>query len=267
MEAEITYSNKPETFKSYLIKLIKHREMLLFFIWRLFRLRLKQSYFGVLWAIVRPLFPALIYAALAQGVSVFIGVGGQSFFQILCLYLIWFLAQSILSDVSESLHYDVSIIKKIAFPKIFIPIAHSVLRMIDFLAVVLVVYVAGWLAGVQGEVPLFPYVLTAVGVYFFITGFSLLMARINVEKKDIGNVIPFITQVMFVSAPIAFTITSFPLWAKVLLAFNPVTSAIGIIRDEYSLALTIACFAVAALSALVGVFIFYKYEGLIPEKI
>ncbi|NBP70989.1 MAG: ABC transporter permease, partial [Cytophagia bacterium] len=102
-------------------ELWRYRELFYFFTWRDVKIKYKQTVLGFLWAVLQPLFMMLIFTYffgralnipsqdLPYPVYVFSGL------------LIWNMFSTGLTNASNSMVNNASIIKKIYFPRLIIP--------------------------------------------------------------------------------------------------------------------------------------------------
>jgi lipopolysaccharide transport system permease protein len=112
-------------------------------------------------------------------------------------------------------------ITKVYFPRLILPIGKTVSGLVDFgvafclLLVMLVIY------GVEPSVGLFllpVFVLIALAAAL---GVGLWLTALNVKYRDVGVLIPFLTQVWMYGSPIAYSAEIVPgrwLW---LYSLNP----------------------------------------------
>ncbi|HEU5114472.1 MAG TPA: ABC transporter permease, partial [Candidatus Paceibacterota bacterium] len=118
----------------------RYRELLYFFTWRDLKVRYKQTLIGVLWAILQPFITMIVFSVffgqLAQVPSdgvpypIFVYTG----------LLFWQFFSGALSDTSNVLVSNQSIITKVYFPRLILPISGVITKFVDFLvaAVILV---------------------------------------------------------------------------------------------------------------------------------
>jgi teichoic acid transport system permease protein len=107
-------------------------------------------------------------------------------------------------------------------------------------------------------------------MFLFSTGLAMISARLTVQVKDLGKLVPFITRLMFYSSGIFFEIERIFAGYPELLAvatLNPVYDFISLARGALIndmqmspfLGIAASCWAVATF--VVGVFYFWKAEA------
>jgi lipopolysaccharide transport system permease protein len=207
------------------------RELLYFLTKRELQIRYKQSLFGIAWAVLQPLTLAFIFA-LFFGKLAGIEIPGDTPFAVFAIaglvpYL--FMAQAI-SQTAGSLVADASLLSKVYFPRLAIPLAKTGGLMLDLAIALVVVFVviAAYGAGVSGMVWLVPAFL-ALGI---VTAFSLgtLFASINVKYRDVALVVPMFVQIMLFVTPVVYPSTLVTGNWQYVYSLNPMVSVVDGIR-------------------------------------
>jgi lipopolysaccharide transport system permease protein len=182
-----------------------YRDLLYFLARRDVVIRYKQAIVGVFWAILQPLFIAGVF-------SVFLGLllklpapEGIPFplFAVTGMVL-WLTFTNGLVAVTESTLASESLISKIYFPRLVIPIAAVVPSAVDF-AISFVVLLAITLAyGVTPGVALLTVPLILLLVLTTTLGMGLWLSALNVRYRDVHLVVPllilaglFVTPVLY----------------------------------------------------------------------
>lgn len=232
MATEIVTIIKPKkTFSLNDIKeLWKYKELLYFFTWRDFKVRYKQTFIGASWAVFQPFMTmvvfSLFFGTLAKIPSdntpypIFIYVG----------LLFWQFFSSALSDTSNCLIANQSIITKVYFPRLILPMSAVITKFVDFIIaafilVGLMIYY-GYLPNLNG---LFIIPLLLVITFMASVGGGLILASVNVKYRDVRYVLPFFIQILLFVTPVIYpaSIAGKYSW---LLAFNPMTGVIQTAR-------------------------------------
>jgi lipopolysaccharide transport system permease protein len=203
-----------------------YRELLYFLIWRDVKVRYKQTAIGTAWAVIQPFLTMAIFtmvfnqfakmpsSGLPYPVFSFAGL-------LLWTYFSRSLNQSILSVVSNA-----SLITKIYFPRLLLPIAATLAGIIDlaisfvFLLGMMIWYdiIPGWAVF---TLPVFVLItmLTALSVSFW-------LAAINVRYRDVGQAIPFLVQIWMFASPVAYPMSVVPEKWRLLFDLNPMAGTI-----------------------------------------
>jgi lipopolysaccharide transport system permease protein len=138
----------------------------------------------------------------------------------------WFLFSTILGDGANSLVSNANLIGKVYFPRLIVPVATSVVALVDFAIsfslLLLVMAAFGFMP--DWRVLLLPFfvalaVLAAIGP-------ALLLASLNVRYRDFRFVIPFIAQFGLYISPVGFTSSVVPSEWRLLYSVNPMVGVI-----------------------------------------
>jgi len=207
-------------------ELWQYRELLYFFTWRDLKVRYKQTAIGAAWAILQPFITMVIFSVffgkLAQVPSdgvpypIFVYTG----------LLFWQFFSSALSDTANVLIGNQSIITKVYFPRLILPVSGVITKFVDFTisSLILVGLMAyyGYMPHLMGFllVPILLLMTFAASV-----GGGLVLAAINVKYRDVRYALPFFIQILLFITPVIYPASIAGKWSW-LLAFNPMTGVI-----------------------------------------
>jgi len=213
-------------FFDFVKKLFISRYML-----RMMALReLKASYvgsvFGVIWAILNPLFLLVIYGVVF---GIFFGsrpaptYRTDSFFLfLLCGIVPWqFFSQTTVA-ASRSVSTNFNLVKKaVGFPSEVLPVVTAISNLVSHLISLVILVVA--LVVVTGDIPVF---LPLVFVYlFFITIFSIglgwMLSSMNVFLRDIEQVVDLVLMGWFFLTPVVYSPSIVPESVLPVMKLNP----------------------------------------------
>lgn len=244
----------------------QYRELLYFLSWRDVKIRYKQTVLGALWAIIQPVMTMLVF-------SVFFGKLGKMpsdgipypIFAYTALVPWTFFANG-LTQSSNSLVQSASLLKKVYFPRLIVPISSVLSGTVDFLFAFAVLIALMLFYGFTPTVHIIwlPFFLllafgTALGV-------GLWLAAINVQFRDVRYTIPFLTQLWLFATPIAYpsSLLSEP-W-RTIYGVNPMVGVIEGFRwvllgsEAVSGPMILLSSGVAGALLLSGLFYFRRME-------
>ncbi len=242
----------------------RYRELLYFLAWRDLAVRYKQTVIGVAWALIRPAITMLVFVAFRRLVDLPAGATPELLL-VFAAVLPWQFVSSALLESSASLVGNASLVSKVYFPRLLIPLAAVATAFIDFLVtLVLLALLMAWYGHVPGAsllaLPLFAMLGAALA-----TGVGLCIAALTVKYRDFRYVVPFLVQVGLFVSPIAFTTSRLPERLRAVYALNPLVGIIDGFRWSI-LGLPLAWRDVAtaaivtAVSLMLGVWYFRRVE-------
>lgn len=242
-----------------------YRELLFFLIWRDIKVRYKQTVLGVAWAVIQPFFMMVIFTLFFGR---FIDVPSEGIPYPLFSYsalLPWMLFSESVNRSISSLVQDTSLIKKIYFPRLIMPLAGVLSPLVDFLFAFLVFLGLMFYFGFCPTVyiiflPLFLMlaVITALAV-------GLWLSALNVQYRDIRYAVPFLLQFWFFASPVVYSSESLPKSWQLFYSLNPMVAVIegfrwallGRTHPGYSMTVSIAIILLILVS---GLFYFRRME-------
>ncbi|MCC6581946.1 MAG: ABC transporter permease [Phycisphaeraceae bacterium] len=243
------------------------RELFYFFTWRDIKVKYKQTILGIAWAVLQPLLMMIVFSLFfGQGIGVPSDNTPYPVFVFSGL-LLWTVFSSGMSNASNSMVSNASIIKKIYFPRLIIPISSILVALFDF-CIAFVVYIGiliyygqhvSWSILYTFPVSLLITVLTTFGA-------GSLLAALNVKYRDFRYVIPFLIQLLLFLTPVIYPLSILKYnWAQWIISLNPMTGAIMLLRSsingtEVSLTLLGLSLGVSFFLFLLGLFYFRKTE-------
>ncbi|MBN2866882.1 MAG: ABC transporter permease, partial [Thiotrichales bacterium] len=124
-----------------------------------------------------------------------------------------------------------NLIKKVAFPKLVLPIIVAGTVTLNSLVLLLAIFVVfAFLGHYPGMQALWLPVLFFVTLLFGMS-IGLILGVLNVFIRDIGQIVPVILQLGFWLTPIVYTITIIPEANQHWFDYNPMTHVAGAFQD------------------------------------
>lgn len=187
-------------------------------------IRYKQTFIGILWAVIRPCINIAIFGLISQFIEHTDNMS-ERLITVSAGVIIWGLISTSINDSSNSILGNSNILTKVYFPKLIIPLSSLMVCLVDFLisfAILLVLRVV--FLGMPGvEILLFPLFIIYSLVFSFAVG--LFFATMNVRYRDIKFILPFLLQIGFYVCPVFLTtnfyLTKLPESLKPIFLSNP----------------------------------------------
>ena len=254
-------------------ELWEYRELFFFFAWRDIKVKYKQTILGVLWAIFQPLILMLVFT-----VFFYKGLGVSSkdstpypIFAYTGL-IFWNVFSSGVLNASQSMINNANIIKKVYFPRLVIPVSSVLTSLFDFF-MTLLVYFCLFVYYKYSVSPLLAlYIIASLVITSFSTlGIGILMSALNVKYRDFRYVIPFLVQLLFFVSPVIYPTNIIRWkWIQQLLAFNPMSGPIALVRSCLSKSPVNWNYFTASLISstillIAGIFFFRKTESYFSD--
>lgn len=254
-------------------ELWNYRELLYFFTWRDLKVRYKQTFIGVAWAIFQPLITMFVFTVFfgqlakipSDGVpySIFVYTG----------LLFWQFFSSALAETSNCLVANQAIITKVYFPRLILPLSSVLTKLVDF---IIAAFILGLLMIYYGFTPHIESLLVVPIIliisFMAAVGLGLVLSAINVKYRDVRYALPFFIQILLFLTPVIYpaSIAGKYSW---LLAINPMT---GVIQNARAALLGTTAinwpligisFIACLVLLIVGVYVFKKVERYFADII
>ncbi len=213
-------------------ELWRYRELFYIFVWRDIKVRYKQTVLGLIWAIFQPFATMIIF-------TVFFGrlakIPSDSIPYPIFVYtglLFWTYYQTALTNATSCLVENESIIKKVYFPRLILPISTTITPLIDFASALCVLFglmiyyhYTPHLAGII----VLPILLVMSTISA--SGLGLYLASLNVKYRDVRYVVPFFIQMLLFVTPVIYPVSLIPQKLQWLIYLNPMTAVITLARN------------------------------------
>jgi lipopolysaccharide transport system permease protein len=205
----------------------RYRELVYFLTWRDVIVRYKQTILGAGWAVLQPLFNMVVLSVIF-GEFAKMPTGGipRPIFTFAAL-LPWGLFSKALSDAGRSMLSNRSMITKIYFPRLIIPLASVLGGLVDFSIqfVILIGMMFYYQYAPTTAVITLPFfillaLVTALGV-------GLWLSSLNVLYRDVNYILPFLTQLWLLITPVAYSAQEVvPEQWQLIYALNPMVGVV-----------------------------------------
>ena len=252
-------------------ELWQYRELLWYLITRDIKGRYRQMALGPLWIVIRPIANMVIFSLVFGGLAKLDseGVPYPLFTYVAILPWLYFSSASL--TAVDSLRSRMSIISKVYFPRMVVPIAAVLAGLLDLAVGFLVL---GGLMAYYGFAPTWAalalplYLLLAIATAL---AFGLWTSALEVRFRDFRIVLTFGLQAWMYLTPVAYTASLIPDRYQVLYQLNPLYWVIegfrwGLLGTGQSPDfLMLAPVSFVLLLLLSGLFIFQRSERTVVD--
>jgi lipopolysaccharide transport system permease protein len=207
-------------------ELWEFRELLYYLVWRTVKVRYKQTVLGASWAVLQPLLTMLV-------LSIFLGrfarVPSDGIPYPLFAYaglVTWTCYTSALSLATQSIVEQQTMITRVYFPRILLPISGVLAATVDMLLSLPVLIALMLFYGVAPSQTMWilpVFLLLAVTAAL---GIGLWLSALNVRYRDVRFAIPFLIQLWFLATPVMYPSSLLPDRWRVLYGINPMAGVV-----------------------------------------
>jgi lipopolysaccharide transport system permease protein len=236
------------------------------------QLRYSQTVLGILWVVAQPLATMLV---LRQLVSRAVGAGSDTLPTALFIFaglVPWLYFSTSVSGGSTSLASNSTLLTKVYFPRILVPLAPTLAALVDLGVGLLAMIVVAAAVGATLSVKLFwlfPAMLTMV---LATQGVTVSLGALGVRYRDIRHAIPFLLQFGMLASPVLYPERLLPPALQALHQVNPLSIAIAGVRSAFlpgpvDFGSMVAGLLAASLIWLGGVLLFYQFDRSLADRI
>lgn len=255
-----------------------YRELVYFLTWRDVIVRYKQTVLGAAWAIINPVINMIVLQVVFGNFAGMMAEGGLPgpLFRFAAV-LPWGLFSGALGSAGRSMLTNRSILTKVYFPRLIIPLSSVLGGLVDFgiSFLVLIGMMIFW--GVKPTVGLFALPLIVLLALISALGIGLWFSALNVLYRDVGYILPVMTQLLLFISPVGYSTSKVPLNLQVFYAMNPVVGVVESFRwatlgtvpsDSLSIGVIVTISSVVAVVMLVsGLFYFRRMERTFADMV
>jgi len=207
-------------------ELRQYRDLFYFLVWRDVKTRYAQSVLGIGWAVIQPVFTMIVFSIVFGR---FAGVSSDDVPYPIFSYAAlvpWTYFSNALSSATTSLIASSNMLSKVYFPRLVIPLAPVIGKLVDFAIALLILFgMMAWYripptAGVA-VLPLLVLVmmLSSAGMGFWLT-------TLAIQYRDVSYAMSFIIQILMYASPVVYPTSSIPGWLLPIYSLNPMAGVI-----------------------------------------
>lgn len=251
---------------------LEYRELLLSLVTKELKVKYKNSVLGFLWSFVNPLLLMAVYTFIFSVVFKNKGIDNFPIFLLVGLLPWNFMSLSVGASVS-SIVSNANLIKKVYFPREFLPVSSVLANLVNFLLELMVLFVFLLIFGYRFYYYL-PFLVLAILLQTLVViGFSLFFSSTNVYFRDIQQLINLLLLLWFFVTPIVYQLEMVPAKLRAIIKLNPMAPIIllyrsALYKNEMPSALIVGA---AVLSALVvftiGYAIFIRLSASFAKEV
>ena len=198
-----------------------YRELLWMLAYRDYKVRYAQTAIGFGWAFIQPLLTLLIFILVFnKAAKVSTGEIPYPIYAMTGMWA-WSYFSYVMTQAGQSIIGAQSLITKVYFPRIIIPVSKSIVGFIDFLvAFVMLVALMIWYRFIPSSNLIFLPVMIIIVIILSLS-LGIWFSALTIRFRDVQYIIPFIVQIGLYLTPVAYPSSLIPEKYKTLYYLNP----------------------------------------------
>lgn len=225
--------NRPGWQALNLRELWQYRDLLYFLVWRDIKSRYAQSVLGVGWAIIQPVFNMLVFTIIFGNLASVSSDGVPYAIFNFAALVPWTYFANALSGAATSLVTSSSMISKVYFPRLLIPLAPALGKLVDFaIAMAILLLLVVWFQ-VTPNLNVLALPLLVLIMILAASGAGMWLTALSIQYRDISYALSFIIQMLMFASPVVYPASSVPAQFRLLYGINPMVGVIEGFRSAF----------------------------------
>ncbi len=215
---------------SHLRECWQRRDLIKVLFWRDLKVRYAQTSLGFIWAVLNPVISILLLMFVFNVVARVNTFGIAPLLFVTSGLCAWNYFSRVVAEAGDSIVGAQSLVKKIYFPRLVIPMSKGLAGMVDFVVVFVVLL---FLALVHGYPVTLKYLLFLPAIFLLMLislGGGIWISALSIRFRDFHYIVPILLRIgMFVS-PVAYASQQVPEKYTWMVGLNPITGIIDSFR-------------------------------------
>lgn len=254
-------------------ELYQYRELIGFLAHRDIMSQYKQAFFGVAWAVIKPIFAVLAFTLVFGRVAKLSSSGVPYPLFVLCGVTAWAFFISALQHSTMSLVKNTNLVTKIYFPRLILPVSSLGRGLVDFIISFILFIILFFIYGYSPQKTIILFPLFLFQGLCITLGAGFFFSALTVRYRDLEAAVPVIAQWWFWITPVAYGLENIPGKLKIIFFLNPMTwiiqgfrwSLLGVGEMHWQNVIITGLFSLLVL--VLGLYYFRRTEGYFADII
>ena len=207
-------------------ELWQYRDLFYFLVWRDIKTRYAQSVLGIGWAVIQPLFSMIVFT-IVFGKLAQINSDGVPYAIFSYTALVpWTYFSGALTEATRSLLGASGMMTKVYFPRMIIPIAPILSKLVDFcIAFIIILFMMAYF-GFTPSIQFFFLPLLILLMMLTASGMGMWLTAMAIQYRDINYAMGFFVQLLMYVAPVVYPANNVPEKFRLIYGLFPMTGII-----------------------------------------
>lgn len=207
-------------------ELFQYRDLFFFLIWRDIKTRYTQSILGIGWAIIQPLFSMVVFT-IVFGNLVHISSDGVPYTIFSYAALVpWTYFSNALTQSTNSLISASSMITKVYFPRLVLPMATVIGKLADFSIAILILFAMMLYYQITPTIWALALPVLIILMILSAAGLGMWLTALAVQYRDIRYGLGLFVQLLMYASPVVYPASNVPEQWRLVYAINPLVGVI-----------------------------------------
>jgi lipopolysaccharide transport system permease protein len=252
-------------------EVIRYKDLLYFLVVRGIKAKYAQSILGIGWAIIQPLFSALVYTVVFGRLAGVSSDGVPYAIFTFVAIIPWNYFADTLNESSNSLVQNANMISKVYFPRVILPLSSAFSKLLDFLIgfIVVIVFLIYYRIMPGANIIFLPFLM--IILLMTSLGAGMILSAMAIQFRDVKYAMTFVVQLLMYAAPVVYPASKVPEKFILIYSLNPMVGVIegfrSAILSTYPMPwhMILPGLAVSVLLFVFGLFYFRKMERIFAD--
>lgn len=214
-------------------EVLHYKDLLWFLTIRGIKAKYAQSVLGVSWAVIQPLFSTLVFTVVFGSLAKIDSNGVPYFLFSFAALVPWTFFSNTLTESANSLVANASMINKVYFPRLVLPLSSVFSKGLDFLIsfMLLLGLLVAYRIVPHWEVVFLPWIILVLLMTSL--GIGMILSAMAVQYRDVKHAMTFAVQLLMYAAPVVYPTTNVPAQYQFWYALNPMVGVIESFRSVF----------------------------------
>lgn len=207
-------------------ELWRYRDLFYFLVWRDVKTRYAQSILGVGWAVIQPVFSMIVFTIVFGNLARVSSDGVPYAIFNYAALVPWTYFSNAVTTSGSSLISSSNMITKVYFPRLVVPLAPVLAKLVDFgIALLLLFGMMVYFGFAPGPWAL---LLPALVLLMMLTasGLGMWLTALAIQYRDVKYAMSFGVQLLMYAAPVVYPASSVPQQFRLLYGIFPLAGVI-----------------------------------------
>lgn len=254
-------------------ELYHYKDLFLTLTYREYKVRYAQTFLGFFWAFLQPIATLIIFS-LIFGRAIKIDTGNIPY-PIFALsgMVAWTYFSFVVSQAGKVLINSQSMIQKIYFPRLILPLSQAIIGLVDFAITLILLIIAMLWYGVMPSNNIYYLPFFLIMAILAALSIGIWISALTIRYRDFMHIIPFLIQIGLYATPVAYSTLYIPSKYHLLYyCLNPMAGVVEgfrwcIIGQDTIHPYTFISFGIVVLLFVTSLLYFKKVERIISDII
>ena len=254
-------------------EILEFKSLLYYLVLKDIKTRYAQSVIGIGWAIIQPVFFMIVFTIIFGRLAKIDSEGAPYALFSYCALVPWTFFSNGLTDSSNSLITNISLVTHTYIPRILIPFSSVIGKFIDFIiAFVILILMIFWF-DYRLNYKIFFSVFYILLMIISSLGFGLILGTMATHYRDVKHALAFGVQLFMYATPVAYSTNIIPEQYRIIYALNPMVTVVEGFREIFlnagviDLNMILVSVFTSVILLIVGVMYFSKIERIFADVI